>query len=234
MRITTIARPQETANPLEDYLAVMPKQYQEGEFFRIEGSDFYCQPYTGKSSATGSVGVKVYYPEYFEGKLVGHRVVRIQPNGKISKKGKLVELDFPQNFPQEEPKKEVKEEIVKEEPKKVVKKEVKEEIVKEEPKKVVKKEVKKEVPSTQEETKVLFEPQGEIKVVRRKTKQYKLIWSLLRGATIEQLEEVTGWNTKTVRAALYCDVKVKGYGVKKVGEEYRLILPENRTELLLA
>ncbi len=98
---------------------------------------------------------------------------------------------------------------------------------------------KKATTTTAKETvekKVIAEPKSaeQLKATKKTSKQYKLVSSLFKGATIAQMEKLTGWNTKTVRAALHCDVKTKGYGIEKVGEKYFLILPAAVSQPLYA
>lgn len=92
MKIINIEQQTNTGDTLQDFLAVMPKKYTEGDLFRLGDSDAYCEYYTGRNK---QVGVKLYAPEYFEGKLVGHQLARVQPDGKI-KKVCLVKLDLPE------------------------------------------------------------------------------------------------------------------------------------------
>ncbi len=92
MNIITIKQPTNSNKPLQDYLAVLPKKYEEGDLFRLEKSDVYCEYYKGKNK---QIGVKLYSPEYLDGKLVKHKVIRIQPNGKLKQTGIKVELPLP-------------------------------------------------------------------------------------------------------------------------------------------
>ena len=58
------------------------------------------------------------------------------------------------------------------------------------------------------------------------SKQQSLIEFLFDGTTLSQLSGVTGWSIPVVRAALFTDVKGKGYGVRQDGTVFHLVLPQ--------
>lgn len=79
-----------------------------------------------------------------------------------------------------------------------------------------------------------IEPQESVAAVRPGSKQEAIIEALKTGATLEDLQSVTGWTPQAVKSALYWDVgHVKGYGVRteyRADDEetpvYFLVLPE--------
>lgn len=78
------------------------------------------------------------------------------------------------------------------------------------------------------EDRVLVAPATDLKLVRptgEGSKRHLLAQALLRGATIEHLMEVTGWNRATAQSALRWDVPQMGLGVERKGDKYFLILP---------
>lgn len=79
------------------------------------------------------------------------------------------------------------------------------------------------------EDRVLVAPATDLKMVRpvgEGTKRHLLLQALLIGATVEKLQEVTGWNKATAQSALRWDVPQAGMGCRREGEKYFLILPE--------
>ncbi len=79
------------------------------------------------------------------------------------------------------------------------------------------------------EDRVLVAPATDLKLVRpvgEGSKRHLLAQALLIGATVEKLQEVTGWNKATAQSALRWDIPQMGLGVRREGEKYFLILPE--------
>lgn len=79
------------------------------------------------------------------------------------------------------------------------------------------------------EDRVLVQPATDLKFVKptnEGTKRHLLAQALLRGATVDHLVEVLGWNKSTVTSALRWDIKEMGLGVERKGDKYFLILPE--------
>lgn len=79
------------------------------------------------------------------------------------------------------------------------------------------------------EDRVLVAPATDLKLVRptgEGSKRHLLAQALLRGATLEHLMEVTGWNRATAQSALRWDVPQMGLGVERKGDKYFLLLPE--------
>lgn len=78
------------------------------------------------------------------------------------------------------------------------------------------------------EDRVLVAPATDLKMVRpvgEGTKRHLLLQALLIGATVEKLQEVTGWNRATAQSALRWDVPQAGMGCERKGDRYFLILP---------
>lgn len=73
----------------------------------------------------------------------------------------------------------------------------------------------------------------DVKAVSDGSKKHKLAEALLRGATIEHLMEVTGWNRSTTLSALRWDVGQMGLGCERKGGKYFLIMPEGLKRLPL-
>lgn len=79
------------------------------------------------------------------------------------------------------------------------------------------------------EDRIIVAPANDLKMVRptgEGSKRHLLAQALLKGATIEDLMTVTGWNKSTAQSALRWDVPQMGLGVERRGEKYFLILPE--------
>lgn len=79
------------------------------------------------------------------------------------------------------------------------------------------------------EDRIIVAPANDLKMVRptgEGSKRHLLAQALLKGATIEDLMEVTGWNKSTATSALRWDVPQMGLGVECKGEKYFLILPQ--------
>lgn len=78
------------------------------------------------------------------------------------------------------------------------------------------------------EDRIIVAPANDMKMVRptgEGSKRHLLAQALLKGATIEELMTVTGWNRSTAQSALRWDVPQMGLGVERKGEKYFLILP---------
>lgn len=78
------------------------------------------------------------------------------------------------------------------------------------------------------EDRIIVAPANDMKMVRptgEGSKRHLLAQALLKGATIEELMTVTGWNRSTAQSALRWDVAQMGLGVERKGEKYFLILP---------
>jgi len=91
MKIITINRPINTGNTLNDLLAVMPVKYNNGDLFKFDKTDLYCEYYKGKGKR---LGVKIYSPIYFEGHLSCHNLIFIQPNGKTRETSEMFDLNL--------------------------------------------------------------------------------------------------------------------------------------------
>lgn len=84
------------------------------------------------------------------------------------------------------------------------------------------------------EDRVITEPAKDLKLVRpatEGTKRHLLVQALHRGATVEHLCEVLGWNRSTVTSALRWDLSQMGLGCERKGEKYFLLLPAGVTAL---
>lgn len=62
--------------------------------------------------------------------------------------------------------------------------------------------------------------------VREGSKKHALFAALLKGATLEELQEATGWTRATVQSSFGYDVKNSGFGVKRTEDgTYWLLMP---------
>lgn len=66
----------------------------------------------------------------------------------------------------------------------------------------------------------------DVKPTKEGSKRAILIQALARGATLDHLVELLGWNKETVSSALRWDVKQMGLGVERRAGKYYLLLPE--------
>lgn len=77
---------------------------------------------------------------------------------------------------------------------------------------------------------VLFEPTGDCKPPRADTKRALVMSAMVKGVTINQIADMTGWARPAASAFFNEDVKKLGYGVRKVGPRagaiYKLIIPK--------
>lgn len=78
------------------------------------------------------------------------------------------------------------------------------------------------------EDRVIVAPATDLKMVKpvgEGSKRHLLAEALLIGATVERLQEVTGWNKSTATSALRWDVPQMGLGVERKGDKYFLLFP---------
>lgn len=75
-------------------------------------------------------------------------------------------------------------------------------------------------------------PAKELKPVKEDSKVHRFIQKMTYGATIEDLCEITP-NPKSVRVYFSYDLKLKGYGVKQIGDKFHLILPDGILQPLI-
>lgn len=73
----------------------------------------------------------------------------------------------------------------------------------------------------------------DVKPTKEGSKRALLVMALQRGATIEHLMEVVGWNRDTVSSAIRTDLKAIGLGVERRDGKYYLLLPEGMKDLPL-
>lgn len=64
-----------------------------------------------------------------------------------------------------------------------------------------------------------------VKPINEGTKKHLIAQALLIGATVEKLQEVTGWNRATALSSLTVDMKASGLGVERKAGVYYLIMP---------
>lgn len=79
------------------------------------------------------------------------------------------------------------------------------------------------------EDRVLVEPTTDlsnVRPIREGTKRHAMVQALLKGCTLDQLAEATGWRRDVASAALYVDLKAAGLGVRRENGILHLILPE--------
>lgn len=74
---------------------------------------------------------------------------------------------------------------------------------------------------------VMLEPgkAEDVRATKAGSKRHLMAEALSRGATIDELVEVLGWNKSTVSAALRTDMGALGLGVERKAGKYYLILP---------
>lgn len=73
----------------------------------------------------------------------------------------------------------------------------------------------------------------DVRPTKEGSKRALLVIALQRGATIEHLMEVVGWNRETVSSALRTDLKAIGLGCERRKGKYHLMLPEGMKNLPL-
>lgn len=73
----------------------------------------------------------------------------------------------------------------------------------------------------------------DVRPTKEGSKRALLVIALQRGATIEHLMEVLGWNRETVSSALRTDLKAIGLGCERRKGKYHLLLPEGMKKLPL-
>ena len=73
----------------------------------------------------------------------------------------------------------------------------------------------------------------DVRPTKEGSKRALLVIALQRGATIEHLVEVVGWNRETVSSALRTDLKAIGLGCERRKGKYFLMLPEGMKNLPL-
>ena len=73
----------------------------------------------------------------------------------------------------------------------------------------------------------------DVRPTKEGSKRALLVIALQRGATIEHLMEVVGWNRETVSSALRTDLKAIGLGCERRKGKYFLMLPEGMKNLPL-
>lgn len=79
------------------------------------------------------------------------------------------------------------------------------------------------------EDRVLVEPTTDlsnVRPIREGTKRHAMVQALLKGCTLDQLVEATGWRRDVASSALYVDLKAAGLGVRRENGILHLILPE--------
>lgn len=78
------------------------------------------------------------------------------------------------------------------------------------------------------EDRVLVEPTTDlsnVRPIREGTKRHAMIQALLKGCTLDQLAEATGWKRDVAGAAIYTDLKAAGLGVRRENGLLILMLP---------
>jgi hypothetical protein len=73
----------------------------------------------------------------------------------------------------------------------------------------------------------------DVRPTKEGSKRALLVIALQRGATIEHLMEVLGWNRETVSSALRTDLNAIGLGCERRKGKYHLLLPEGMKKLPL-
>lgn len=78
------------------------------------------------------------------------------------------------------------------------------------------------------EDRVLVEPTTDlsnVRPIREGTKRHAMVQALLKGCTLDQLAEATGWKRDVAGAAIYTDLKAAGLGVRRENGLLILMLP---------
>lgn len=76
---------------------------------------------------------------------------------------------------------------------------------------------------------VIVEPTTDlsnVKPIREGTKRHAMVKALLKGCTLDELAEATGWSRNVASAAVYTDLKAAGLGVRREDGILTLILPK--------
>ncbi len=84
------------------------------------------------------------------------------------------------------------------------------------------------------EDRVITEPAEDLKYVKAMnegSKRHLLAQALERGATLDHLMAVVGWDRNTTASALRWDMGQVGLGVERKGEKYHLIMPKGLNAL---
>jgi hypothetical protein len=66
----------------------------------------------------------------------------------------------------------------------------------------------------------------DVRPTKAGSKRGLLVQALQRGAKLEHLVELLGWNRATVASAFHTDIKTLGLGVERKGDKYFLLLPK--------
>lgn len=86
------------------------------------------------------------------------------------------------------------------------------------------------------EDRVLVEPTTDlsnVRPIREGTKRHAMVQALLKGCTLDQLAEATGWKRDVAGAAIYTDLKAAGLGVRRENGLLILMLPKGSNVLPL-
>lgn len=81
----TTAPQQLTGSIIEDYKAAAGDEWGTHDLFQVEGTNIFYSFYIRNYQC----GLKVFKPVKFEGRIIEHIEVRIQPNGKRVDKGSV-------------------------------------------------------------------------------------------------------------------------------------------------
>lgn len=75
---------------------------------------------------------------------------------------------------------------------------------------------------------VMVEPgkPEDVKATKAGSKRHLMAEALAKGATIDELTELLGWNKDTVTSAFRADMRALGFGVERKAGKYRLLLPK--------
>lgn len=65
-----------------------------------------------------------------------------------------------------------------------------------------------------------------VRPIREGTKRHAMVQALLKGCTLDQLAEATGWKRDVASAAIYTDLKAAGLGVRRENGVLHLMLPK--------
>lgn len=66
----------------------------------------------------------------------------------------------------------------------------------------------------------------DVKATKAGSKRHLMAEALVKGATIDELTELLGWNKDTVTSAFRTDMGALGFGVERKGGKYFLLLPK--------
>ena len=74
--------------------------------------------------------------------------------------------------------------------------------------------------------KIVYKPAKALKPIAKASKKAAVVMALQKGATIEDIQKLTGWARSAAASSIATDIAKAGYGVKRDGHTYLLTLPK--------